>query len=445
MEKTENQQVRFDRALTTAIEYVATREWPTVPVIVQDIYGRIRLAVDDRAVSLSEPERGEIERRSTELASQLGLYAARPTAPLYGSTLFAPDEVFASTRILTCRESSRPVQVLDRQLSGHDWLVAPGRPGPSDTVRATLYGVKGGVGRSTLLAIWAWDLARNGRRVLVLDLDLESPGVGSTLLPAGDITPDYGLVDWFVEDAVGQADDLLEDLIIRSPLCRAEAGEILVAPAAGCKGRLFLPKLARAYASIASGSEVSDFASRLVRLVKSLEDICHPDVVLLDSRAGLHDIAAVAITQLDALALLLTVNSVQSWQAYKLLFQHWKRFPEYTRRFRDRLQMVAALVPETSREDYIDDFRENAYKLFLDHLYEEECAGDELAVDAFNYSLADSDAPHAPWCVYWSRAFQEFDPYRRPDLLSEQQVSATYGDFLRRANQVLEITDGEAQ
>lgn len=442
MEKAATPRVRFDEALTIAIEYVAGQAWPRDPVIVQDIYGRIRLAVDDRGPKgLSSKDRGGIERLADGLAQQLGAFAAPTTAPLYGSQLFAPDEVFASTELLTCREAARPVQLLDRQSPGHDWLVAPGEPVTPPTVRATLYGVKGGVGRSTLLAVWAWDLARQGRRVLVLDLDFESPGIGSTLLPADSVAPDYGLVDWFVEQAVGQADDLLPDLVVSSPLSRAEKGEILVAPAVGRKARSFLPKLARAYSSITSDGQSADFASRLAELVRRLEDSHHPDVVLLDSRSGLHDIAAVTITQLDALALLLTVNSRQSWRAYELLFQHWKRFPEYTRRFRDKLQIVAAMVPETDRDNYLDEFRENAYRLFLDHLYEEEHPDDDLERDAFNYSLTDDDAPHTPWCVYWSRAFQEFAPERRPDLLSERQISAAFGDFLQRASQQVRDRD----
>ncbi len=55
------------------------------------------------------------------------------------------------------------------------------------TVRITaFYGFKGGAGRSFLLATSAVALAASGRRVLVLDWDLEAPGVGDLFDSAGN-------------------------------------------------------------------------------------------------------------------------------------------------------------------------------------------------------------------------------------------------------------------
>ena len=45
--------------------------------------------------------------------------------------------------------------------------------------------------------------------MLVVDLDLESPGVSSAALAAAD-PPDFGVVDWFVEDLVEQGDRVIE-------------------------------------------------------------------------------------------------------------------------------------------------------------------------------------------------------------------------------------------
>jgi hypothetical protein len=40
-------------------------------------------------------------------------------------------------------------------------------------------------------------------------------------------------------------------------------------------------------------------------------------VVLLDSRAGIHDIAAIVITQLADLSLLFALDSSQTWNGYQ--------------------------------------------------------------------------------------------------------------------------------
>ena len=48
---------------------------------------------------------------------------------------------------------------------------------PRDGKIVTFYSFKGGTGRTMALANVAWILAANGKRVLVADWDLESPGL----------------------------------------------------------------------------------------------------------------------------------------------------------------------------------------------------------------------------------------------------------------------------
>jgi cellulose biosynthesis protein BcsQ len=48
---------------------------------------------------------------------------------------------------------------------------------PPDGQVITFYSYKGGTGRTMALANVAWILAANGKRVLVADWDLESPGL----------------------------------------------------------------------------------------------------------------------------------------------------------------------------------------------------------------------------------------------------------------------------
>ena len=47
----------------------------------------------------------------------------------------------------------------------------------------TFYSYKGGVGRSMALANIAWILASNGKRVLMVDWDLEAPGLHRYFFP----------------------------------------------------------------------------------------------------------------------------------------------------------------------------------------------------------------------------------------------------------------------
>jgi MinD-like ATPase involved in chromosome partitioning or flagellar assembly len=65
----------------------------------------------------------------------------------------------------------------------------------------TFYSYKGGTGRSMALANIAWILACNGLRVLVIDWDLEAPGLHryfSPFLPDPELSETPGLIDFFV-------------------------------------------------------------------------------------------------------------------------------------------------------------------------------------------------------------------------------------------------------
>lgn len=66
----------------------------------------------------------------------------------------------------------------------------------------TFYSYKGGTGRSMLLANLAWLLANHGKRVLVIDWDLEAPGLHRYYRPFLDdpeLTDTPGLIDHFTE------------------------------------------------------------------------------------------------------------------------------------------------------------------------------------------------------------------------------------------------------
>ena len=226
--------VRFNDALADSVRFLnfSTEIAHYDPLIVRDVQGRIRIAIDKPK---SEVSPSHIELLETEL-SKLGAFSGG--GPLFRNDFFEPDAIFQSPDIveLYAPEQVKPVRVLDRQITGQDWLRPQGvgveeSPHPP---RLVFYGLKGGVGRSTALTMLAYDFARSGKRVLLLDLDLESPGLSSLLLPPERLV-EFGLVDWFVEDAVGQGEEVLRQMIASSPLSASTQGEIRIAAAMGAK------------------------------------------------------------------------------------------------------------------------------------------------------------------------------------------------------------------
>jgi hypothetical protein len=425
--------VRFSDALSAAQRWFQSHrdDIPTGAVLVRDLFGRIRIALPP-----AEPSAFP-SAWLTELHATLGAYSPGPeNILLLGQDMMAPDAIFAAPD-LSPIDPDKPtgLRLLDRVVTGADWLRSQFANQPPCPARATFYGLKGGVGRSTALALFARHLAAQGKRVLVLDLDLESPGVGSLLLP-GEKFPSAGLVDWFVEDAVGQADEgLLEHLTAASPLSSDLPGEIRIAPAHGYNEAAYIPKLSRVTLDVRRGANIEHFADRLNRLIEALETKLKPDAVLLDSRAGLHDVAAIALTRLRATAFLFAAHGDQTWQGYRLLFRHWQTHHEVLPAFRDNIRMVDALVPEQFRTEHRAAALAAAYTLFEETIYEESAA--ESTAEAFNFDMNDLEAPHHSLPIYWRGIFQGYNPVEARNAVSDAEVQASYGQFLRPAERLL--------
>ncbi|KJU85176.1 Cobyrinic acid a,c-diamide synthase domain protein [Candidatus Magnetobacterium bavaricum] len=420
--------VFFNDALDTALDTVKRNVDSGDIVIVRDLRGCIRVL----APGHESEQKAAFKKCSQELTDALGSYGfPQDRAVLYAGDMELGDDVFSDQQLIY-KESALTVYLLDRQIIGQDWMRAPLKRVTKNR-RVTFFGIKGGVGRSTALVIWAWRLAKQGKKVLIFDLDLESPGVSSTLLPDESL-PDYGIVDWFVEDGVGQVNIIENAIIASSPLAKDLPGEIRIVPAFGRDTGDYMPKLARCYAEF-SGNAHKPWGERLQQMVEEVEDKERPDLVILDSRAGLHDIAAISVTRMDADVFLFAADSLQTWNAYAFLFRHWQKYQPEIRDFRKSLQIVAAMIPETEMERYLQRFRERAWDLFRGHIYDDEAEAQDT--DVFNFDVDDKEAPHYPLHIYWNRALQEFNPLQYSEVDYEKIAETAMGTFMAEAERIV--------
>jgi MinD-like ATPase involved in chromosome partitioning or flagellar assembly len=429
--------IHFNDALKETTDLLRGETFPdsVEPLIIRDIYGRIRVALKN---GKKEKHRDIASRLGGKLATLAPFCGEGENGVLFPDDFFDPEAVFNNPDILDflLPDSDKQLRLLDRQVVGQDWL----RPvsAPPQSHRIVFFGLKGGVGRSTAMSMAAYHLARSGKRVLLIDFDLESPGLSGLLLPPERLT-DFGMVDWFIEDAVGQGETILNNMISVSPLSEHTQGEIRVAAAMGLNESFYLAKLSRVFADVSLQNRVERFSQRANRLVAALEAHEEPDVVLIDSRAGLHDLAAVSIVGLATVALLFAVDSAQTWQGYRLLFSQWQCYPSILKTLRDRLVMVEALFPETDQAARAGLFLENAYKLFSETIYEQIEPGQDPDPDVFNFDMNDTSAPHYPLLIKWNNRFQEFNPLMLPKgLLTDTDIAATFGDFLDGFNRLIE-------
>ena len=416
--------VRFDSIFARVIDTLRSPKPQGIErvYVVRDLYGKVRIAVAD-PLEANEQYRSWLEGEAKLLCERLGPHGHPPK----DAVLFLDDELMEELH-RDAREVLPGVYWIDRLLTGRDWWTVNGDE--SDTNTYTLYSVKGGVGRSTSAAVLSWHLARHGEDVLVVDLDLESPGISSAMLDRS-MRPEFGVVDWFVEDLVGQGGGVIEDMIARPSWHHDLPGDVRIVSAHGAQSGEYLAKLGRVYMD----TDVR-WTKRLEQLLSMLREVVKPTIVLLESRSGLHDIAAATVTDLDAHVLLFAIDSETTWEGYGILFEHWRK-QELARRIRQRLSIISSLTPDIDTEAYIERFRERSWVLFQDHLYDKQDSPEES--DDFTYDLLDDHAPHDPFVVRWTRGLAAGASLR---AIEGTTVDQAYSGFLQRFDELMRVNRG---
>ncbi|EXJ13214.1 ParA family protein [Imhoffiella purpurea] len=340
-----------------------------------------------------------------------------------------------------------PIRVMEQRIVGQDWLEAPApsvnAPAAPRIVFASL---KGGVGRSTALAVVAADLARRGRKVLVVDLDLEAPGIGTMLLTQ-EALPRFGLLDWYVEQAINGTDrDFLLDMIAASDF-GAGRGLIDVAPAVGKTGHRhpanILAKIARAYLEQPEkeGTGTLSFLDQTRRLIDALSDLKRYDAILIDARAGLNESTAAAILGLGAQILLFGEHTPQTFAGYRYLLAHLARFPRSEAD--DWLYRLRTVHAKASADlDRQQAFRDQAYSIFQDYLYQDiplpgEDGNPSAETSLPEASIDDPEAPHFAWPVLRDSNYFDVDPLSEPAQLTPALYERTYRALLEGVNSLL--------
>ena len=418
--------VFFDDMRRRAVEALRGAEIPDAPIyLVRNLYGKLRISVPEE---FEDDHREAVSRLASRLSAALGVHGHPPDRGF----------LFVSNGLLKdLVKTAQPIEGLnnvfweDRLITGEDWWTVSEPCANGRARRWTLYSIKGGVGRSTTAAVLARHLAGRGQRALVVDLDLESPGLSSAMLDPRE-RPPFGIADWFVEELVGQGDRLIEELTAEPAWAQELEGAVAVAPAHGREPGEYLAKLGRVYMENAD----APWIVRLERLLAGLEARFNPDFVLIESRSGLHDIAAATVTDLGADILLFATDSESCWTDYEILFDHW-RDRNLATKIRERLSIVSALTPELETERYLQGFKQRAWDLFRDRLYD-ALSAPNASGDEFSFDLNDKGAPHDPIAVHWTRGLAAGTSLRALERTAAWQA---YAEFLLQFDRLAAVND----
>jgi Mrp family chromosome partitioning ATPase len=437
-----NSKTLFDSSLSRfvqAIRQTIGDSYLQRGVIVRDNSGRLSFATSKD--SPSDADRDQISRI---LRSAIGSYA-RPDRIIAFNNEPGVSRLLKDSAQFPIRIDSQEIRLIDRRIVGAGWLDAPSEKVGSPP-RIVFASVKGGVGRSTAIAIAAADLARRNKNVLVVDLDLEAPGLGNLLLNDQRV-PSLGTIDFLVENGIDpiNASDL-ESFIGVSELTTAEGGRVDVLPAFGSLATKnpenVLSKMARAMIEdIEPDGTAVPVVTQIATMIEKFSVRRQYDVILIDSRAGLAELTAPAILGLGASILLFGTAQKQTIEGYRVLLSALGLLAQRDKAFgreaswRQMLKAVhakASLDP-TSAARHRDDL----YDIFSEYLYDEEDSG-EASLQPFTFHIDDPSAPHWPLIIPFNPSFADFDSAKNFNQLTQSFYEQTYRSFMNGIDSLIE-------
>ena len=239
----------------------------------------------------------------------------------------------------------------NKSLSPCNWL-------PDEMYVTTFYSFKGGVGRTMALMNAAVELAKTGRRVLVVDFDLEAPGLDTfDILHSKNQVP--GLVDFVSEYiASGQAPEVAH-FISKSPSI-GDKGGALWTMSSGAHNKSY----ATNFSQIDWGSlyEQHDGYLLFEDLKEQWKQVLKPDYVLIDSRTGHTDTGGICTRQLpDAVTILFFPNE-QNLRGLTKVVRDIRAEAEGPRKKEIELHFVMSNVPDLDDEDRILESKIKAFQ-----------------------------------------------------------------------------------
>ncbi len=278
--------IHFDEIKDRVIEYLQTleTEGECCFYVIRDVYGRISVYVTG-SFDIDTVKSGIVELVGNNWVGQVRSISA---------THILFEEISKNTRKIRTH-----IYYGERPLVKKNWNYITGKRVGKDAKVVSFYSYKGGVGRTTALALAALQTARKGKRVVAIDMDLEAPGLSTVLRQEkGMDYPSYGVIDFLVEYEKGNGQIDLDEYIYpvsSKELLGMDGGELYVMQAGNlaCGDyEKYYHKLSRVDFNMPKyyGQE-----NPLAGLFECIQTQYQPDYIFIDSRAGIHDIGGLTL------------------------------------------------------------------------------------------------------------------------------------------------------
>lgn len=224
----------------------------------------------------------------------------------------------------------------------------------------TFYSYKGGVGRTMGLMNTAVRLSKKGKRVFIIDFDLEAPGIDPFLAP--EDRNRQGLLEYVSDYAASGAVPDIKSYVVELPDVSPDCPPIQILPAG---------KKDQQYQSLLANLNWKQFYAEqrgflfVENLKGAIESIYSPDYLLVDSRTGLTDISGICTVQLPDLVVMLFALNNQNLEGTGRILKAVRQ-NKMSREIKTLL--VASPVPDTAAFSAIREQRIG----FAEEILEEE-------------------------------------------------------------------------
>ncbi|MUG98372.1 AAA family ATPase [Scytonema sp. UIC 10036] len=262
----------------------------------------------------------------------------------------------AGYNLLTPQEAARqPPEFIQLPLWS-DILMAPNadqpvqldEDSPKSPLVVTFYSFKGGVGRSTALGLVAGILATRNRRVVMVDFDLEAPGI--SVLFRSDVEnfnqEQYGVVDYLYQRYLTPEQNFpsIENCISQVNL--PTRGELFLV-SVGEYNENYIHRLAEL-----DRRTLQHFYTGVTnpprQLMEDIKKELNPDVILIDARPGFNDTNAIALFDLADTAIICFSPTDQSFEGLRWVVQAVSKQHDY--QGRPDLRFLLTPMPPVAAE-----------------------------------------------------------------------------------------------
>lgn len=328
---------------------------------------------------------------------------------------FIENEFLENELQKTSTEINDSLYYSERRINTNNWYSVPEKI--NNVI--SFYSFKGGVGRTTAMILSAIELVRQGKRIVLLDFDLEAPGIASVFSTSeNEYYSNKGIIDFFIDINANKSylDKSVSSMnivdyyftITKQDIIGTNGGELIIFPAASTSlttTNNYIDKLSKVDLTF---NENKVYLPDI--LFTTINEKISPDYILVDSRTGINEIAGVLLTRYSSKIFLLFYGNQQNMFGLESII-------EIIEKSNNSYILVNSPTPlqDTDKEEEINYYVEKSYEILCKYSYKDDIP-----------DIDDQMALHYPINVPYSYHAVNFNPSKFNRLLEENGNNNSY-------------------